>query len=205
MPGRNVIREYSEWSFYHVYNRGVNKRNIFEDDYDMNVFLSLLNRYLGGKNEKRRDGYLYPNYAKTLDLSAFCLMPNHFHLLVHQKESLDDISDLMISLSTSYTGYFNRQHDRVGHLFQGKFKAVKIDKNEYIQHITRYIHRNPEDIGRNYKKYPFSSYKDYTSDTPYDWVTPDSILGMFQGSKTKYAQFVSESENAPKIPLSLQI
>ena len=82
MPARNIVKQYDVDSYYHVYNRGVNKRKIFVDDEDYVVFLGLLKRYLGSGNEKDKYNRDYQSFYEELDLLAYCLMPNHFHSMV---------------------------------------------------------------------------------------------------------------------------
>lgn len=187
MPSRNRIKDYDVDSYYHVYNRGVNKKRIFVDDQDYSVFLNILKRYLDGKPQKDSSGRNYEDLAGTIDLLAFCLMPNHFHLFLFQGDDWRALENLMRRVTTSYSMYFNRRYKRVGHLFQDSYKAAKIGNEAYLQHISRYIHLNP----KNYKHYEWSSYQYYSGKKKADWVKPGKILGLFS-TKDEYIRFVDD-------------
>lgn len=179
--------EFSVDEFYHLYNRGTEKRPIFLDNSDYNRFLRslfLLNtrepmeiRNHGGKSsvgfwgsKKRRER------EKIVDIGAYCLMTNHFHLLVREKVE-GGLSLFMKKLLTSYSMYFNLKHKRTGALFEGPFKAKHADDDNYLHYLFAYIHLNPikiafpawpesaiNDIGlakRHLENYAYSSYLDY--------------------------------------------
>lgn len=188
MPSRHLQKIYAVDAYYHVFNRGVGKRIIFKEDEDYSVFLNLLKRYLGLEPVKDKMGREYPWYHKQIELLAFCLMPNHFHLLVFQKDAMA-MSKLMRSLCTAYTMYFNKKYKRVGHLFQDRFKASMISNDAYLQHITRYIHLNPQD----YKNWQFSSLPYYFGYKQATWLNPQLILGLFEGES--YSSFLEDYES----------
>lgn len=141
MPAKNSIKVYAENGYYHLYNRGVDKRVIFGDAQDYVVFLSYLKTYLLPKNEaelrqkladstisyKEKDKILnllrLNNFADEITLICYCLMPNHFHLLIKQN-SANSIDRFMNSLCTRYTMYFNRKYKRIGPLCQDVYKRV---------------------------------------------------------------------------------
>ena len=191
MPGKNTIKQYVENGYYHVYNRGVEKRTIFEDEQDHKVFLKYLKEYLSAPPDTTTlrkpitvQGASFKgiprqrkNYQKEIELIAYCLMPNHFHLLLKQN-SKNSMEKFMRSLATRYSMYFNRKNDRVGKLFQGHYKASLILEDPYLLHLTRYIHLNPldytEDLGGAY-----SSYGDYLGLRNTIWIKPDIILSFF--------------------------
>lgn len=152
MPARNVTKIYAEENYYHIYNRGVSKQKIFLDDDDYEVFLGLLKRYLDEEKTKKSNRVNYPSYADEVQLLSYCLMPNHFHLLLYQ-ESKDGMVKLLKSVSVSYSMYFNRKYKHVGAVFQQRYRAVKIDSDTQLMHISRYIHMNPKD----YYHWPWSS------------------------------------------------
>ncbi|OGL29598.1 hypothetical protein A3D14_01800 [Candidatus Saccharibacteria bacterium RIFCSPHIGHO2_02_FULL_47_12] len=185
MPSKHIEKIYLEDSYYHVFNRGVNKRTIFKDETDYAVFLSLLKRYLSPEPVKDRQGREYPSYFGKIKILAFCLMPNHFHLLVFQTER-DAMTKLLKSVCVAYTMYFNKRYKRVGHLFQDRFKASRIYQDAYLEHISRYIHLNPD----NYKEWEFSSLPYYLGSKEAAWVEPQPILDLFQGSS--YEKFLSD-------------
>jgi putative transposase len=178
------IRKYSFTpnEFYHVYNRGTDKRVIFQDTSDYQRFQSLL--YLLNTEEsinirdvlKRKDGPYALEFDKQLvSIGAYCLMPNHFHLLLSPKTETS-LSLFMQKIATSYSMYFNRRYERTGSLFEGKFKAEFVNEDRYLKYLYSYIHLNPvklvqsdwREVGiknlsqvTNYlNQYPYSSYVD---------------------------------------------
>ena len=186
MPSRNVIKLDAPDSYFHIYARGSNKQVIFQDDSDYSYFLHLLERYLSPKAATNRYGYAYPSYAKDLKLLAFCLMPNHIHLLVYQeKEGIK--TALMRSLMTSYSRYYNLKYKRTGPLFESRYKASMISQQDYLEHISRYIHLNP----RSWRRYPFSSLMYYLDKPAPAWLQPESIKDLF-ANKQAYLTFVMD-------------
>ncbi len=204
MPSRNTIKNYESESMYHVYNRGVDKRTIFEDEQDYAVFLSYLKyALLSDENQSQEDlidkevisDAIRFNIRRLglegkIELVCFCLMPNHFHLLLYQ-HGIDAITKLMRSIATGYSSYFNKRHKRAGTLFQGRYKASKIDSQEYWDHISRYIHLNPVDLNVDIESYPYSSYRNYLGEAQAEWLKPDLILDGFK-NKEEYKKFVND-------------
>lgn len=216
MPARNVLKQYIEDGVYHVYNRGVEKRDIFLDDHDYKYFLWLLKELLSerqcpagtdpakGPSLQRGDK---PDFSHEIELLAYCLMPNHFHLLIRQKK-IDSMSRFMRSLGTNYSMYFNRKYERVGALFQGRYKAVLAEDDNYLLHLSRYIHLNPLSQGTDPVQGPslqrkleegWSSYGEYLGSRSTRWVKPEFVLDLLsQGIGTygdrfsSYKQFVEE-------------
>jgi putative transposase len=186
MPSRNLEKIYLPDTYYHVYNRGVNKRRIFLDDEDYRVFLNLFKRYLSNEPQFDNKHREYPWLHDDIELLAFCLMPNHFHLLVYQVSD-KAMTALLRGVCTAYTGYFNKKYARVGHLFQDRFKASMITTDGYLQHISRYIHLNP----REYTTWSYSSYAYYTQNKSAEWLQPGKIIELFP-STSAYAEFVAD-------------
>lgn len=209
MPAKNSQKQYSENGYYHLYSRGVAKNEIFLDEQDYGVFLSYLKEYLSLKKDSpfnkgesfthgesffrpHRFFYQYQrkNYHGEIELLAFCLMPNHFHLLVKQKK-FRSIESFMRSLLTRYSGYFNKQHRRVGHLFQGVYRGILVREEEYFWWLSRYIHRNPAELNNvALSSYPYSSYPAYLGMEKIDWLNTGEIL---EGIKD-YERFVEVTE-----------
>jgi putative transposase len=187
MPSKNRVKQWAPEAIYHVYNRGNNKQAIYLDQHDYATFLNLMKRGLQQKVTADPFGRPNRNWHDDIELLAFCLMPNHFHLLLYQR-SERAISDFMRGLSTSYVGYFNKRHHRVGHLFQDIFKASHIDEDAYWQHISRYIHLNP----RAWRTWEWSSLPYYLHDKHADWVRPERVLDVFEGGD--YLSFVEDYE-----------
>ena len=183
--------EYPE-AWYHVTCRGNEKRNIFRDDADRDQLLEILSANLK----------LY-----RIELYSYVLMQTHFHLLLMTPEA--NLRKFMQRLNTTYTVYFNRRHRRSGHLFQGRYKAILIEKDEYLVELSRYIHLNPvrikqysqleiEQKRRILKGYPWSSYAGYTHlRKRQPFVHYSDILDMAGGGdgfggRRKYEQFVMD-------------
>lgn len=182
MPAKNSVKQFVENGYYHIYNRGVEKRDIFLDEHDYAVFLSLLKRYLD-PTIVYKGSDPHPLSSK-IDLLAFCLMPNHFHLFAKQKTK-NGITKLVRAICTNYVMYFNKKYDRVGTLFQGKYKAVMVENDIYFLHLSRYIHLNPYP-GSDPKLYEFSSYSYFLGHKNAAWLKPDEILAFFTAAQKEY-------------------
>lgn len=157
-------RYFQKDSYYHVYNRGTRKQNIFIQKRDYERFLDRLKEY--------KDKF-------EVSILAYCLMPNHFHILLKQNTDTP-ITFFMLRLGTSYAKYFNIKYDQVGSLFQGRFKTKLIDSDEYLLHVSRYIHRNPISTpGVELEFFPWSSYSSYVKGVKNDLVDPSFILDYF--------------------------
>lgn len=198
MPGKNILKTFKEDSYYHVYNRGVAKQNIFLDVDDYKTFLGYLKLYLTAydKNNKTRPSRQLRNYYQKLSLLAYCLIPNHFHLFVFQKDK-EAMTEFMKSLGTKYSMYFNKKYQRVGPVFQGRYKAVMVESETQFIYLSKYIHRNPLDIlpsGTDLDGYKYSSYQNYLGQFNQTWLDTSEILSYF--SKTNfgetYKNFVEE-------------
>lgn len=193
MPSRNIIKKYVENGYYHIYNRGVEKREIFLDEQDCIVFLHYLKLYLSPIDElKQLDlpglrilRFLRLNLSQEIDLLAFALMPNHIHLQIKQK-TVDGIVKLMKRLSTAYVMYFNKKYHRVGGLFQNRYKAALIETDSYLLHLSRYIHLNSTKISSQKVNFDeFSSYPYYLGQKHASWIKPQEILGYFRSAQRK--------------------
>jgi putative transposase len=187
MPGKNLQKVYLPDTYYHIYNRGINKEKIFLDDNDFAVFLNLIKRYLGQEVTYNKNKVYHPNYHSDIELLAFCLMKNHFHLYVYQKSDEQAITKFMRSLSTAYSMYFNKKYKRVGPVFQQRYRAVRIINDAQLMHVSRYIHLNPD----NYNDYEWSSLPYYLSTKRADWISPRRILDLFDQT-TDYKKFVDD-------------
>jgi len=190
MPSRYIEKLYGEQSFHHIFNRGAEKREVFLDEDDYNYFLFLIDRYLGVEPKKDVRFRLQPNYSESLELVAYCLMPNHFHLLLYQEDA-ESVTKFMRSLGTAYSMYFNKKYERVGKLFQGIYKAVPVDNESYFTHVHRYIHLNPLDIGQNYLTYKYSSLSAWIGQGSYSWLKPEKMLSEFS-SPEEYLLFLAD-------------
>lgn len=189
MPSRNVVREDVENSFYHIYGKGSLGRAIFKTDGDKMAFFGFLQRYLDLKIEKKRNGTPYQNYHGKVDLLAYCVMDSDFHLLLWQQE-VGLISELMKSVLVSYTMYYNKKYGVSGQLLESRFKAVRIDEDENLLHLTRYIHLVPSD----FRDYLWSSLGYYVAGLEEEWVRPDKIIEKFDLTYDGYWDMLKDYE-----------
>jgi putative transposase len=167
--------------YYHIYNRGVNKSEIFGSDHDRDHFIRLLfasnsTRAVRFSEIKHLPFDVIIKGEPLVSVVAYCLMTNHFHILIKEIQE-GGISSFMSKLTTGYSMYFNKLHERVGPLFQSRFKASHADNDAYLQYLFAYIHLNPvkliepewkekgiknQALVENYlKNYRYSSYGDY--------------------------------------------
>lgn len=196
MPYR--IIPFVNQSFYHIYNRGVEKRQIFSNERDYQRFLQTIFYYqfTGPKPPfSKKDSLVYQNLdftknPKAVAILCYCLMPNHFHLLVRQNKE-GGIHKFMQQTLNSYTKYFNTKNKRVGPLLQGTFKAVPIETDEHLLHVSRYIHLNPfvSDLTRDLESYPYSSYLNFIGQKVDQIATKEPILDFFK-NPAEYKEFV---------------
>lgn len=159
---------------------------IFHEPSDYEYFENLLQRHVSLDPVQDSRGREYIHMRENIELNAYCLMPNHFHILVYIRDDMA-ATKLMSSVMTAYTMYFNRKYKRRGPLYENRFKAVIILRDEQLMHITRYIHLNKAD----YKTWPWSSYYDYLFEKPRDWIAPQPILELFSSNEA-YAEFVDD-------------
>lgn len=178
MPSRHIVKQFASDSYYHVYNRGVSGQKIFLDSIDKKYFLNILARHLDPNSTITKSGGLpYQKFNDELELLCYCLMGNHFHLLLFQKDNPTALTAFMRPVLTAYTMYFNRKYKRTGPLFQSIYKSSSISDDSYLLHITRYIHLNP----RNYRTYHYSSLSAYLGQPHEPWLQPARILALFEG------------------------
>lgn len=199
MPYNQAIFANNE--FYHVFNRGVEKRTTFMNKRDYNRFIETMD-YYRIKNPPIRFSFrnrpiiIQKNTTASplAEIICFCLMPNHFHMLVKQ---IDDngISTFLSKLSNSYTKYFNTKFKRVGPLFQGSFKAVRIEDDEQLLHTSRHIHLNPliDYLTSDLRTYPYSSYPEFLG-LEKGFCKKAVILDNFK-TPSDYEKFVLDQED----------
>ncbi len=157
---------FADGEFYHIYNRGVDKRSVFLDQQDFERFLQSMREF----NNQKPIGSLFENsfrdktklgnrVTKLVDVVCYCLNPNHFHLILKQRIG-NGLSEFMHRLGSGYTRYFNIKNKRNGALFQGKFKAIHVDSNEYLLHLSAYVNLNNR-VHRLQGKAARSSWEEY--------------------------------------------
>jgi putative transposase len=179
---------------YHVICRGNNRQAIFRDDVDRKRYLGKLSLYC---------------QERKVDLLCYCLLSNHVHLLVETPEG--NLSKMMQAFLTSYTVYFNKRHGRSGHVFEQRYKARVVDKDNYLLQVSRYIHLNPVGarIVERPGQYRWSSYGSYLSGKGVPGLKAETVLGSFNGAKRRqirqYREYVEgkgrerEQNAAPEV------
>lgn len=195
MPGRILPLVNNE--YYHIYNRGSEKRNIYTQPRDYTRFQKTLRYYQFSGPKPKFSQFTKSNLFKPLlnekliEIICYCLMPNHFHFLVRQLKE-KGISIFLSQLSNSYTKYFNVKYGRIGPLLQGAFKAVRIETDEQLVHVSRYIHLNPVVSGlvKRPENYKWSSYLEYVKNKPF-FCSVSEVSGLFR-SPRKYQKFVED-------------
>jgi REP element-mobilizing transposase RayT len=196
------FKEFAPKNIYHIYNRGNNKEKIFFDDQDYKAFIFRLGLCLGFTEEElNKEKLIAMPYSriritdtnkKDFKLHAFCLIPNHFHLLIEQIGDVP-ISKLILKLCTSYARYINLKNKRVGHIFQDKFKAVVIKNDPQLMWTSSYIHMNPvkDKLVKKPEDYKWSSYNDFASERNLPIVSKELLTEIFGDQKN----FIKETQN----------
>jgi len=182
-------KNFAPGAIVHVYNRGNNREKIFHDQGDYKAFLFRVGLALGIEPEiLQKENLLSVPYSRIrinadrnlFKLHAFCLMPNHFHLLIEQTGDIP-VSKLISQLCTSYAMYVNKKYKRVGHVFQDKFKAVLIENNPQLMWISAYIHMNPvkAKLVKHPSEYKWSSYLDFADERNLPIVCKELVMSSF--------------------------
>ena len=205
MPGRNIPLVTNQ--IYHVFNRGIASQPVFfgKVDYErarqtifyyQNLKVPLRYSFFLRLPSNERDELLQNLRKKKefiVEIVCFCFIPNHFHILVRQLQD-DGISTFMSNFTNSYTRYLNTKSKRNGPLFQGKFKAVRIETDEQLIHVCRYIHLNPYTsyVVKTVEElinYPYSSFSEYLNSKEIEACNKDLVLTHFKDSDA-YKKFV---------------
>jgi putative transposase len=200
--------EFAKGEYYHIYNRGVDKRKIFLGVRNYARFLQNLEDFnTTDPNWKKTSAEfqgLALNKEPLVRIIAYCLNPNHYHLILKQTTE-KGIPDFMQRIGTGYTMYFNKKNKRTGSLFQGTFKAIHIDSNEYLLYLSAYINHNHfiHKYTQNKNEiYVYSSLPGYLKKRKQNWLEPKIITKQFKNSqdylrfsKTN-AQYMRENKNA---------
>lgn len=194
MPYR--IIPFINGEYYHIYNRGLEKQNIFTNNKDYSRFIQTVFYYQIQNPKpkfstyKRTKTFPIDENKKIVSIVCYCLMPNHFHFLIKQTKD-GGISEFMRKISESFTKYRNTKYNRQGPTFQGVFKVVSIETDEQLVHVSRYIHLNPlvSLLVKDLKFYAWSSYLDYIGMRDNPAVKKEEILSFFK-SPQDYDKFV---------------
>ena len=205
MPGR--LLPLVEGQIYHVFNRGIDHRPTFADKLELKRAAAVIDHYrfvnprlrfskLLKLSPEERNRFQIDMRAghKLVDILGFCLMPNHFHFLLRQVFD-KGISKFLSNFQNSYTRYFNTKNERVGQLFMDQFKAVLVETDEQLIHVSRYIHLNPltSYVVKDFDallNYPWSSLAEYIKGTESIYEI-NTILGLFKDSKA-YVNFLKD-------------
>lgn len=186
--------------FYHIYNRGVDKRLVFSDGYDVMRFFQAMDEF----NTEKPIGSMYANQflderikeerklKKLVRFVAYCLNPNHYHFILQQVER-GGISEFMRRLGGGYTWYFNNKQKRSGVLFQGLFRAKHIKTNEYLIHLSAYVNLNfrVHELNNKIQKLVKSSWEEYLTNTGKGFCSKEIILNQFKNDG--YKKFAESS------------
>lgn len=193
--------------FYHIFNRGIERRTVFTTKKEFNRAKQLIkfyrhkeiplrfSRIMQQPNDVREKilEKLYKN-EKIVEILAFCLMPNHFHFLLKQVAD-NGVATFISNITNAYTKYFNTKHKRVGPLFQGTFNAVIVETDEQLIHLSRYIHLNPVVSSiidhDKLENYSYSSYLEYLSLSD-DEITEHEFVLTFFKKVNQYQEFVND-------------
>jgi hypothetical protein len=192
MPAKNLSRIDQEGLYFHIYNRGIEKKVIFSDKADYDIFLSYIKDYLSPAkdpasikqsfqvNGKTFQGIPHQpkNYFNHVQLLGYSLMPGHFHLIVYQTTK-GSVEKFMRSLCTRYSMYFNKKYQHTGSLFEGPYKSVPIEQSK-LPYLTLYIHQNSSN----------SSNHEYLNLRNTDWVKTETVLTQL---KDNYKNFVEHT------------
>jgi len=171
--------KFAKGNYYHIYNRGCNKENIF---FDENNYLFLLNKF-----KKYKDDF-------NISIIAYCLMPNHYHFLLRQNSDFS-ISGYIQRIFNGYTKAINKKHERSGTLFGSKYQSILVDKENYLIHLCRYIHRNPVDakLVLDISDWKYSNYHEWIGNREGSLFDKEFILERF-GTIISYKNFVDDEK-----------
>lgn len=214
MPGRLIPLVTNE--IYHIFNRGIASQPIFLDKRDYTRALDTFFYYQNVEPPVKYSRFLSLSLSERsslleelrkkqyflVEIIAYCLMPNHFHALMRQRED-DGISKFVSNFTNSYTRFFNTKRERRGPLFEGKFKSVRIENDEQLMHVSRYIHLNPYTgfvvkTLQELKDYPYFSFQEYINKVKLSFCVKDVVLTNFE-NKDSYKEFVYDQANYQRL------
>lgn len=191
MPKKYLKRVYKSNSIHHVFNLGINGQNIFCDDSEGILFLSLVQNYLNAVSPhiKRK------TYKERIKILCFCLMNNHFHMILQQKDPTA-LSEFMQGLAVRYVMRINKKHGRVGPLFCARFQSREIRRKSDLVNVSKYIHLNPTSVYEEARQYDFSSIRCYVgkNDESFSFVDTSIIMDSFADSKEDYEKFMATKQ-----------
>lgn len=182
-------RKLSKAGTYHIMLRGNDRKSIFPEEEDYRKFLQIL------ATKKRDDSFL---------LYAYCLMSNHLHLLIREKKQ--NISQIMKRINIAYAYYFNKKYNRVGHVFQDRFKSESIEEESYLLSVIRYIHNNPLNakMVNDLILHPWSSYNLYINESKKSIIDKEEILTIFSSKTPRAIQLFQDFSQKPSTSIGLE-
>lgn len=208
MPGRLISLVNNE--IYHIFNRGLASQPMFLNKREYDRALEIIFYYQNSSPPMKYSKFLRMSVSDRanlldklrmqqkwlVDIISYCLMPNHFHFLLRQKEN-NGISKFMSNFTNSYTRYFNTKAERIGPIVQGKFKSVRIETEGQLLHATRYIHLNPYTgyIVKTFEElenYPYSSFPEYIGNSQTNLCSKELVLSQFK-NQLSYKKFVFDN------------
>lgn len=214
MPSICYQRIFVPGCYYHIYNRGAHQQKIFQDQKDYQTFTDILGYYLvhphgiaqSTLNRKSKDYKvtILVNEPPSCSLLAYCLMPNHFHLMFRQENGSSTISDLMRRLSVGYAMYYNDRYHHSGTIFQGRYKNILVTNEYQWIYLSKYIHRNPAHL-QSYdpcklSEYEYSSYPNYLGKRQSSWLDISTILTRYRKNPClEYQSFVEDGGDVGNI------
>ena len=188
MPSRHV--QFATGEYYHIFNRGADRASIFRTDADYLEFIGRLKR----NAERYRIGVI-----------AYCLIPNHFHFLLRQEDEVA-VGAMIQYTCNGYAQWFNRRYQRVGTLFQGRFRAIHVDQDDYLRHLCRYIHGNPirHGIALQPALWQYSNYLDWIGRRRGQLVDHQFIIDHFESAESYRSYLTAYLTHSPDVPEKLQ-
>lgn len=193
-PRRTLL---ANGEIYHVFNHSVAGMPIFKGARESNLFLEAMKFYLQSRPptkfsiyRRNRPSFPLKLEEKRITIISYCLMPDHFHFLLRQEEE-NGVRQFVQRVSNSFAHYFSLKYRKRGHVFEDKFKAVHVQTEEQLLHLSRYIHLNPVTsyLVERPEEYPYSSYRIYLGKELSDLIDPSPVLSSFSSTK-KYQEFV---------------
>ncbi len=188
MPSIYLRRNFKPNTYHHIFNRGGFKQKVFRTKKDYEVFIDILKYYLRYPDLSPLSKLSPPKMQKVKKrtkpyfLLAYCLMPNHFHLLLKQLEISPTLSDFLKKINFIYAMYYQHRYHHSGALFEGKFRSAEFYPDAGLLYVSKYIHLNPKGVeGSDPSTYSFSSLKEYLNENDKDWLHPEIILQKYFG------------------------
>ena len=214
MPSKYLQRNFRANHYYHIFNRGGFKQKIFLKKKDYDVFIDILKYYLrypkinslSRLTDKQLKQIKKKSAPKPYQLLAYCLMPNHFHLLLRQSLKTPTLTDLIRKVCVTYAMYFQYTYHHSGALFQGRFRCVSVFDDEQLLYLTKYIHLNPQkSVGTVPTDFIYSSLRDYLllNQKGKDWLDTQTVFDKFfsqsLNARKDYLSFLSSKKDELKL------